>query len=385
MRLVRREGRTSSARLVLLRFGAQAHADDFFLTHGGRAFCSLEPELLCQAVFVRSVQFDGAGLAGWTSEGPAAEEAGARKSPVAEETGARKSYAAAAAGALIADTQKPSAVADTQKPSALAAARVPSRRDSSAAVELPSCPVCLERLDEDASGIVTTLCNHRFHNDCLRHWGDSSCPVCRYCQPASAAATHCSTCACSTDLWVCLICGHVGCGRYRGSHAARHWHESGHAYALELGTQRVWDYLGDAYVHRLVQGKTGKGQKLVEVEARAGAGRGPGARCGAAAERWDSDSDDGAEKEILALSKYDAIVQEYNHLLVTQLESQRAHFEGLLLRDRELRELREQEAACALADARKEGQRAQREAAAARQGRLAAEGKLVGQREREGG
>jgi hypothetical protein len=41
------------------------------------------------------------------------------------------------------------------------------------------------------------------------------------------------------DLWICLICGHVGCGRYRGSHAAGHWQESGHGYALELETQVV--------------------------------------------------------------------------------------------------------------------------------------------------
>lgn len=39
------------------------------------------------------------------------------------------------------------------------------------------------------------------------------------------------------DLWICLICGHVGCGRYRGSHAADHWQSSGHGYALELETQ----------------------------------------------------------------------------------------------------------------------------------------------------
>jgi BRCA1-associated protein len=26
-----------------------------------------------------------------------------------------------------------------------------------------------------------------------------------------------------------------------------------HLYALELETQRVWDYAGDGYVHRLIQ------------------------------------------------------------------------------------------------------------------------------------
>ncbi|KAL6744909.1 hypothetical protein V8C86DRAFT_2997917, partial [Haematococcus lacustris] len=54
-----------------------------------------------------------------------------------------------------------------------------------------------------------------------------------------------------------------GCGRYRQGHASKHWAESSHGYALELETQRVWDYVGDNYVHRLIQSKTDG--KLVEV------------------------------------------------------------------------------------------------------------------------
>ena len=69
------------------------------------------------------------------------------------------------------------------------------------------------------------------------------------------------------DLWMCLICGHVGCGRYREGHAAGHSKESGHAYALELEAQRVWDYSSDNYVHRLVQSKTHG--KLVELPSPA--------------------------------------------------------------------------------------------------------------------
>lgn len=41
------------------------------------------------------------------------------------------------------------------------------------------------------------------------------------------------------DLWICLICGHVGCGRYKAGHAIDHWKASQHCYALELETQRV--------------------------------------------------------------------------------------------------------------------------------------------------
>ena len=40
--------------------------------------------------------------------------------------------------------------------------------------------------------------------------------------------------------------------------------ETQHTYSLQLGNNRVWDYAGDNYVHRLVQNK-GDG-KLVEVD-----------------------------------------------------------------------------------------------------------------------
>ena len=62
---------------------------------------------------------------------------------------------------------------------------------------------------------------------------------------------------------MCLICGHVGCGRFSNKHAEAHFEETGHTFAYELETQRVWDYAGDQYVHRLIQSKTDG--KLVEV------------------------------------------------------------------------------------------------------------------------
>ena len=38
------------------------------------------------------------------------------------------------------------------------------------------------------------VCNHKFHNECLKGWGDTSCPVCRYCHETSAAQSHCQAC-----------------------------------------------------------------------------------------------------------------------------------------------------------------------------------------------
>jgi BRCA1-associated protein len=80
--------------------------------------------------------------------------------------------------------------------------------------------------------------------------------VCRYSQDwlkgaaASSAdrpsvETKCD-CGESQNLWMCLICGHVGCGRYQGRHAFRHFEDTTHVYAMELATQRVWDYTNDA-------------------------------------------------------------------------------------------------------------------------------------------
>lgn len=51
--------------------------------------------------------------------------------------------------------------------------------------------------------------------------------------------------------------------RVRSGHAADHWHNTQHCYSLELETQRVWDYAGDGYVHRLIQSLVDG--KLVEV------------------------------------------------------------------------------------------------------------------------
>ena len=36
-----------------------------------------------------------------------------------------------------------------------------------AQIELPSCPVCLERMDASVMGVITILCQHSFHSDCL--------------------------------------------------------------------------------------------------------------------------------------------------------------------------------------------------------------------------
>ena len=59
----------------------------------------------------------------------------------------------------------------------------------SQATELPYCTICLERMDESVSTVLTILCNHKFHSECLSHWEDPTCPVCRYVQVGAIAST----------------------------------------------------------------------------------------------------------------------------------------------------------------------------------------------------
>jgi len=126
-------------------------------------------------------------------------------------------------------------------------------------IELPTCPVCLERMDETVTGIVSILCNHSFHCKCLAKWKESnSCPVCRYSDQLDCKDTMCQICKSTESLWICLVCGFIGCGRYINEHARIHFKETNHTYALDLQTNRVWDYSGDCYVHRLAQNKDGK-------------------------------------------------------------------------------------------------------------------------------
>ncbi|TQS33327.1 hypothetical protein Golomagni_06334 [Golovinomyces magnicellulatus] len=192
-------------------------------------------------------------------------------------------------------------------------------------VELPTCPVCLERMDE-TNGLMTIPCSHVFHCTCLQNWKGAGCPVCRfanasqgsssdpsnpYAQPfGSHVSNLCSVCDCADDLWICLICGYVGCGRYKGGHAKDHWKETAHSFALELETQYVWDYAGDMWVHRLIRDK-GDG-KVVELPGR------------------NENRGHQEDEDVVPRAKLENIGLEYTHLITSQLESQRAYYEEIL-------------------------------------------------------
>ncbi|XP_042057208.1 BRAP2 RING ZnF UBP domain-containing protein 2-like [Salvia splendens] len=249
MRIVRTEG-LEDRYSVLIRLDDQKSADYFYKLYNGKCFSSLEEETCCM-FFTVDIQYTGS-----------------------------------------IEHSQPSSASST---------------------ELPTCPVCLERLDQDTAGILTTICNHSFHCSCMSKWTDSSCPVCRYCQQQPEKSV-CYVCQTSENLWMCLICGSVGCGRYREGHAIGHWKETEHCYSLELETQRVWDYAGDNYVHRLIQSKTDG--KLVELNHHC-------------VRHYDGLSESTGHNDSLG-DEVEYIKNEYNELLTSQLESQKKYFESLL-------------------------------------------------------
>lgn len=231
---------TPNQYMVLIKFSTQADADSFYTACNGRQFNSIE-DAVCQLVYVERAEV-------------IKSEEGASL-PVMELT------------------------------------------------ELPKCTVCLERMDESVNGILTTLCNHSFHSQCLQRWEDASCPVCRYCQtPEPVEENKCFECGVQENLWICLICGHIGCGRYVSRHAYKHFEETQHTYAMQLTNHRVWDYAGDNYVHRLVASKTDG--KMVQYEC---------------------------EGDTCHAEKIDALQLEYSYLLTSQLESQRIYWENKIV------------------------------------------------------
>ena len=162
--------------------------------------------------------------------------------------------------------------------------------------ELPLCPLCIERLDIGSSGVSGVI---RTEGDDLSksRWKGAieNCRVCETLNKSSEDFT-CPDCGGQEEIWVCLICGSIGCGRYKEAHSKEHYLNTNHSYTVEISSQCIWDYDLDNYVHRILY--SGRGVMVLDSQ-------------------FTRDHKENIER----------VVNEYNHLISSQLEKQRQAYE----------------------------------------------------------
>ncbi|XWS27034.1 hypothetical protein CRYUN_Cryun26dG0081200 [Craigia yunnanensis] len=121
--------------------------------------------------------------------------------------------------------------------------------------ELPTCPICLVSVSmiPERSFLFILIILLHLHL------------VCRFCQKKDEKPA-CSICGSLENLWVWLICGFMGCGRYKEGHAVRHWKDTQHCYSLELISQQIWDY---NYESLLAEAKSKRDCSIAEAVEKA--------------------------------------------------------------------------------------------------------------------
>lgn len=105
--------------------------------------------------------------------------------------------------------------------------------------ELPSCGSCLIKIDCKFSYLPTWPSS--------KYSTNSNCQICF----ANKKKPKCETCDADSDIWVCLICGKIGCGRYVATHSFYHFLQSGHRFSICTQTENLWDYVNDAFAHNV--------------------------------------------------------------------------------------------------------------------------------------
>jgi BRCA1-associated protein len=91
-------------------------------------------------------------------------------------------------------------------------------------IQIPSCIRCLELIDTHVTGLLGIVCNHTFQCECATRWSHckGSCVPCNY-SNTPIQNVSCSECQIAQNIWICLICGYIGCSRYENKHSYEHF------------------------------------------------------------------------------------------------------------------------------------------------------------------
>ncbi|KAF6065073.1 BRCA1-associated protein 2 family protein [Candida albicans] len=248
--------------LVLIKFRDVMKAAEFQYHFNGKPFNSMEPET-CHVVYVKTVQ--------------------------------------------VMNSHKDNSVVDSMIPFLLQ----DPFTSAAASSELPTCPLSIrdtsidtplsrspEQQQQQKHAQMPSLLESEFNDDDDIDDDD--------------AGEICMECDETENLWICLICGNIGCSRYAPEqHSLKHFVDTGHCFAMEIATSRVWDYAGDKYVHRLVTNESDG--KLVELP-----------------DKDDKSNGGSSNRNDPTFDKVDEVGFEYSQLLISQLASQREYYESLL-------------------------------------------------------
>ncbi|CEL96633.1 unnamed protein product [Vitrella brassicaformis CCMP3155] len=142
----------------------------------------------------------------------------------------------------------------------------------------------------------------------------------------------CRECGAHNQLWICLVCGHFGCGRYAGGHAKEHAATTGHRFCLQLSSGRIWDYDQDVFVHRrLVQAvAAGRFFEVALPHPADPTAAADGEVRGGDEDEKDGDLGDPEEAKKASECATDHLGMELDVVLVSQLDYQRHFFEEKL-------------------------------------------------------
>ena len=132
-------------------------------------------------------------------------------------------------------------------------------------LELAALPISESKSEAEAKDVDVEKFNHKSLSR-ISAFQIIKCAVCSFSPPSNTGSV-----SMADALWVCCLCGNMGCGRYNKKHARAHFEETGHRYSLDLynqveicfcfaqlansstclKNQVIWDYVGDVFVHRI--------------------------------------------------------------------------------------------------------------------------------------
>ena len=193
-------------------------------------------------------------------------------------------------------------------------------------IAIPTCPICLEKMDINSSGIHTL--SIPMSKKIKDRWKNCqiTCNVCTNLNVVNlnnenSIKTKCSLCDVNELIWCCLICGFLGCGRYKNEHAVVHYEETFHRYSMDIVNYRIWDYSEDNYVHRMIKMDPSSNLSNLNDDQ---------------IYSLENDSQEGHTQNTISskefLTRIENIVSECDTVLASQLEEQRKYYEKELLK-----------------------------------------------------